>query len=209
VPFNASRNHNSIPDSSHNNNTTGCKASILLTNPFQSGTGIIQGNVRYLHTHTSINPSHCELAAALQCYSVTARRGLGAPIRTNNTHSAARSLNTGGPTPMQQAVTAGPQGDAIDPDAVCIGCGMDSSPDTMVICDSCLQGFHTACFGMLAASTVPDADSVHDGTAQAAQCCISWQWGSRSSQNRPRTCTPVVHQLSPTTHKVLGVCCCR
>jgi len=95
---------------------------------------------------------------------------------------------------MQQAVTAGPQGDAIDPDAVCIGCGMDSSPDTIVICDSKAST-------LLASACLRCQMQTH-GTAGAAQCCSSWQWGSKSSQNRPKTCTLVVHQLSPTTYKV-------
>lgn len=60
---------------------------------------------------------------------------------------------------MQQAASSDPQeGSGIDPDTACIGCGLDSSPATMVICDCCEQGFHTACFGMAA---VPDADSWH------------------------------------------------
>lgn len=60
---------------------------------------------------------------------------------------------------MQQAATSDPQeGSAIDPDTVCVGCGLDSSPATMVICDCCEQGFHAACFGMAA---VPHADSWH------------------------------------------------
>ena len=59
---------------------------------------------------------------------------------------------------MQQAANAGPQCSAIDPDTICIGCGLDNSPETMVICDACEQGFHTACFGLPA---VPDADTWH------------------------------------------------
>jgi len=43
-------------------------------------------------------------------------------------------------------------------DNVCIGCGRDNSLETMVICDACEQGFHTACFGMVA---VPNADTWH------------------------------------------------
>jgi len=54
---------------------------------------------------------------------------------------------------MQQA---GPHGSAIDPDTTCIGCGLGSSPDTMVICDCYEQGFHTSCFGMPA---VPASDT--------------------------------------------------
>jgi len=67
----------------------------------------------------------------------------------------------------------------------------------MVICDSlCQQGFHTACFGM--PCKLQCWMQTH-GTAEAAQCCSSWQWGSKSSQKRPKACTLVVHQLSPTT----------
>lgn len=59
---------------------------------------------------------------------------------------------------MQQAAIADPQDSGIDPDTACISCGQDSTPETMVICDSCEQGFHTACFGMPA---VPDASPWH------------------------------------------------
>jgi hypothetical protein len=58
---------------------------------------------------------------------------------------------------MQQA-DSWPEGNAIDPDTVCISCGQDSSPDTMVICDGCNQGFHLACFGM---SHVPETETWH------------------------------------------------
>ncbi len=44
---------------------------------------------------------------------------------------------------------------AIDPDTACIACGSQSSPETMVICDSCQQGFHLTCFGL---SSIPEED---------------------------------------------------
>ena len=39
-------------------------------------------------------------------------------------------------------------GDPIDPNTSCLACGSQDSPDTMVICDSCSQGFHLNCFGL-------------------------------------------------------------
>jgi hypothetical protein len=96
---------------------------------------------------------------------------------------------------MQQTTRSGTQGSAIDPDTVYMGCGLDSSPETMVICDCCKQRFHTACFGLQA---VPD---VAPGNTHAAGCCISWQWGSRSSQSPPMIFTLGLHELSLITHK--------
>jgi len=82
---------------------------------------------------------------------------------------------------MQEAAISGPQGSAIDPDTVCIGCGMDSSPDTMVICDSCEQGLHTACFGMLA---VPDTDPWYcRGCTVLQQLAVGHQIITESPQN--------------------------
>jgi cytochrome c1 len=59
---------------------------------------------------------------------------------------------------MHQEAIADAKGSAIDPDTVCIGCGQDSNPETLEICNTCEKGFHTACFGM---PTVPDADTWH------------------------------------------------
>jgi hypothetical protein len=58
---------------------------------------------------------------------------------------------------MQQADSQ-PQDSGIDPDTACIGCGQDSSPETMLICDSCEQGFHLSCFGL---SHVPETETWH------------------------------------------------
>jgi hypothetical protein len=43
-------------------------------------------------------------------------------------------LQASTPTTMQHAATSGPLGSAINPCTAYIGCGMDSSPDTMVTC---------------------------------------------------------------------------
>lgn len=39
-------------------------------------------------------------------------------------------------------------GDPIEPDTACLACGSQERLETMVICDSCSQGFHLNCFGI-------------------------------------------------------------
>ena len=49
----------------------------------------------------------------------------------------------------------GTLGDPIDPDTACLGCGTQDSPETMLICEQCQQGFHLGCFGL---ATIPEED---------------------------------------------------
>jgi hypothetical protein len=46
-------------------------------------------------------------------------------------------------------------GPGIDPETACIACGLQSSLETMLICDTCQQGFHLACFGL---PSIPEDD---------------------------------------------------
>ena len=46
-------------------------------------------------------------------------------------------------------------GPAIDQDTACIACGSAEQPESMLICDSCQQGFHLSCFGLAA---IPEED---------------------------------------------------
>lgn len=43
----------------------------------------------------------------------------------------------------------------IDPNTACVACGRQDNPETMLICDSCHQGFHLACFGL---ATIPEEE---------------------------------------------------
>lgn len=49
----------------------------------------------------------------------------------------------------------GDSGPAIDPNTACIACGSEEQPETMLICDSCQQGFHLGCFGL---AVIPEED---------------------------------------------------
>jgi hypothetical protein len=70
---------------------------------------------------------------------------------------------------------------SIDPYTTCIACGLGSAPETMVICDSCLQGFHTGCFGM---SAIPEEDSWEcAGCTALKRLAVGQQIVTESGQN--------------------------
>ena len=72
-------------------------------------------------------------------------------------------------------------GPAIDPDTACIACGSAEQPESMLICDSCQQGFHLSCFGLAA---IPEEDKWVCGGCIALQ---SLQIGSSIVLESPQT----------------------
>ena len=64
-------------------------------------------------------------------------------------------------------------GPAIDPDTACVACGSQASPETMVICDSCQQGFHLGCFGL--PSIPEEAEWVCQGCKQLGSLSVGQQ----------------------------------
>lgn len=76
--------------------------------------------------------------------------------------------------PMEQS-----QG-SIDEDLVCVACGTDTSPEQLVICDSCDLGFHTSCFSLAA---VPEGDWHCPGCTALHQLCVGALVVTESPQN--------------------------
>lgn len=77
--------------------------------------------------------------------------------------------------PMQQSEEG-----SIDGAVICVACGTDTSPEQLVIRDSCDFGFHTACFGLPA---VPEGDWHCQGCTALQQLSIGALLFTESPQN--------------------------
>lgn len=160
-----------------------------------SNSGIVQGTLDTLHTdskHQQQVPFNC-LAGTASSQTLNKR-----PHRQRCLCRQQLCKGTG-PCSKQ---TREPEHSAIDPDTVCVGCGQDSSPDTVVICDSCEQGFQLACFGM---PQVPDtATWVCLGCSNISATAPTARGRQPSSDRGNSTAVPGQHRTPSHTEHVLG-----